>query len=71
MPYVAFRASDPGATAVGLRTGDVVTHFNGRTIAALRGLEMFYNGTAAGQEITLTVQRGARSETVRFRKPAP
>lgn len=71
MPYVAFRASDPGASAVGLRTGDVITHFSGRSLAALRGLEMLYNAAAAGEEIVLTVQRGGRSESVRFRKSAP
>jgi S1-C subfamily serine protease len=69
LPEVVARGSHPAAAAVPLRTGDVIVSVNGKSIAALAGLELFYQPLDAGAEVTLVVRRSGREETVRFRKP--
>lgn len=69
MPEVTHRESDPAAASIALRVGDVITSLNGRSIAALAGLEKLYQEVAAGASITLVVQRGGQPVEVAFRKP--
>lgn len=69
MPAVTFRGSDGSAALVPLRVGDVIIAVNGRGIAALAGLELFYNPLAPGDEVTLRVIRNGVEETLTFRKP--
>lgn len=70
MPEVVLRGSDPAAASVELRVGDVVTGVNGRSIAALAGLEMLYGEAAPGAEVTLTIRREGAERILRFIKPA-
>ncbi len=69
MPEVVFRGSDAAAAAVPLRVGDVIVAVNGRSIAALAGLELLYGPLATGADVTLKVRRGDADEVVRFAKP--
>lgn len=69
MPEVMSRGSHPAAATVTLRTGDVITAVNGKGIAALAGLEKFYQSLQPGDEVALTVTRDGREVQVTFRKP--
>jgi len=71
MPQVMLRASHPAVASVPLRTGDVITAVNGKSIAALAGLEKFYQPIEPGGAVALTVTREGREIQVAFRKPAP
>jgi len=70
LPEVSHRTSHPAGATVALRAGDVVAAFNGRSIAALAGLEKWYAETPAGADVVLTVARGGQTTTVKFAKPA-
>lgn len=71
MPEVSFKAAHPASARIDLRSGDVVTRFNGRGIAALAGLEKYLKEAPAGSNITLSVTRRDGSETtVTFPKPS-
>lgn len=70
LPEVVSRGSHPAASAVPLRPGDVITAVNGRTIAALAGLERFYQPLKSGDEVTLTVTRDGQPKAITFRKPS-
>jgi serine protease Do len=70
MPEVSHRASHPAAASVALRVGDVITAIDGRSIAALAGLQLFYAAVPIDAEVTLKVRRANQDITVTFRKPA-
>lgn len=70
LPEVSHRTSHPAGVAVALRTGDVVAAFNGRPVAALAGLELWYGQVPPGGEIVLSIVRTGQTVTVKFAKPA-
>lgn len=70
MPEVQFKGIHPDADRIALKTGDVITHVNGQSLAALAGLELLLNRTEVGSEISLGVIRAGKTITVSFRKPA-
>lgn len=70
MPEVSYRTAHPAAATLALRVGDVVTAVNGRSIAALAGLELIYNAEAPGTRMRFTVRRGDTMLDVDFVKPA-
>lgn len=69
LPAVTHRTADPAEALVPLLVGDVITAVNGRTLAALAGLELLYGKIAAGANVTLAVLRDGRSLEVTFLKP--
>ena len=70
MPEVVVRGSHPAAALVPFRVGDVIVSVNGRGIAALAGLDLFYAPLAVGDSVVVEVMRGGARETLRFTKPA-
>lgn len=70
MPEVAFKSAHPGQAQVALQSGDVITALNGRSIAALAGLEKLYGEAAVGSDVRLTVTRRGTGTTISFKKPA-
>jgi hypothetical protein len=70
MPEVVNRGSHPASSTVPLRIGDVITAVNGRSIAALAGLEKFYQPLKPGDEVTLALTRDGQPKSITFRKPS-
>jgi S1-C subfamily serine protease len=69
MPEVSHRESHPASASIALRAGDMITAVNGRSIAALAGLEMVYARTSVGERVTLRVKRGHETLELSFSKP--
>ncbi|MFO0876563.1 MAG: PDZ domain-containing protein [Gemmataceae bacterium] len=61
----AVLAKGPAGTA-GLRTGDVLTKFNGRTVTNIADVLRFSRAVAPGKPVTLTVQRGDAAQEISF-----
>jgi S1-C subfamily serine protease len=69
LPAVSHRTADPAEAVVPLVVGDVITTINGRTLAALAGLELGYGKLAPGANVALTVLRQGRLIEIKFSKP--
>ena len=57
-------APSGGAAKAGIRSGDVITQFNGKPIAEMETLRNYVANTAAGARVNLTVLRFNRFENV-------
>lgn len=55
--YVAKVTDGSPASQYGLKAGDIITGFDGRTITTMSGLQELLSSKKAGTEITLTIKR--------------
>ena len=62
--YVAAVTPDSGAAAAGLQEGDIVTAFDGSAVESASDLMLDVRGKQPGDTVTLTVDRGGKSQDV-------
>ncbi len=62
--YVAAVTPDSGAAAAGLQEGDIVTAFDGSAVESASDLMLDVRGKQPGDTVTLTIDRGGKSQDV-------
>ena len=62
--YIAAVSPDSGAAAAGLQEGDIVTGFDGKAVESASDLMLDVRGKQPGDTVTLTIDRGGKSQDV-------
>jgi serine protease DegQ len=65
-PVVASVLASGPAGKSGLKAGDVITHFKGRSVQNSEDVHRFARKLSAGDQVTLTISRGKESREVTF-----
>ncbi|NLA96100.1 MAG: PDZ domain-containing protein, partial [Clostridiaceae bacterium] len=65
-PGVVVVAVEPGSAGnkAGLKTGDVITTFDGKQVSTTKQLADYKNEREAGDRVTITIYRGSREMTI-------
>ena len=62
--YVAAVESDSGAAAAGIEEGDIITGFDGQSVASASDLMLDVRTKNPGDKVTLTVDRGGKTQDI-------
>jgi S1-C subfamily serine protease len=66
-PVVRSVLAQGPASRAGVRPGDVLTHFQGRTVLNTEDVERFARKLTSGSAVKLTVVRGKETKEIRFK----